>query len=81
MKPFIKSLFSDKDGIVSSKRLVMFIFTLLFVVITLINIFSGKNLDETLKNQLFYLLVYCISVVFGENITTIFKKDGDVPKL
>lgn len=74
MKDFIKSLFSDKDGSVSSKRLVMFVLTFLFIAVTIINIWTGKNLDETLKNQLFYLLVYVISVVFGENITGAFKK-------
>lgn len=74
MKEFIKSLFSDKDGSVSSKRLVMFLLTTLFISVTIINIWTGKNLDETLKNQLFYLLVYVISVVFGENVTGMFKK-------
>jgi hypothetical protein len=74
MKDFIKSLFSDKDGSVSSKRLVMFVLTFLFVGVTIYNITTGKNLDETLKNQLFYLLVYVISVVFGENVTGMFKK-------
>lgn len=74
MKEFIKSLFSDKDGSVSSKRLVMFLLTFLFIAVTLYNIITGRNLDETLKNQLFYLLVYVISVVFGENVTGMFKK-------
>jgi hypothetical protein len=74
MKEFIKSLFSDKDGSVSSKRLVMFLLTFLFAGVTVYNIITGKNLDETLKNQLFYLLVYVISVVFGENVTGMFKK-------
>jgi hypothetical protein len=74
MKDFLKSLFSDKDGSVSSKRLIMFALTALFMIVTIVNIWTGKNLDETLKNQLFYLLVYVISVVFGENITGVFKK-------
>jgi hypothetical protein len=52
----------------------MFALTALFMIVTIVNIWTGKNLDETLKNQLFYLLVYVISVVFGENITGVFKK-------
>lgn len=79
MKEFIKDLFSDKDGSASSKRLVLFILTFLFVGVSIYNIGTGKNLDETLKNQLFYLLVYVISVVFGENITAAFKKQDPKP--
>jgi uncharacterized membrane protein len=74
MKEFIKGVFTDKDGGYSSKRIVLFLLTVVFVFISLVNLFTGKNLDETLKNQLFYLLVYTISVVFGENVTGLFKK-------
>lgn len=74
MKEAFKSILMDKDGTLSSKRIVMFLLTFLFIGITIYNIRTGKNLDETLKNQLFYLLVYVISVVFGENVTGMFKK-------
>lgn len=74
MKEIIKSILQDKDGILSSKRVVLFVFTFLFVGISIYNVITGKNLDETLKNQLFYLLVYVLSVVFGENVTGMFKK-------
>lgn len=79
MKDFIKGIFMDKDGSFSSKRVVLFIFTFLFVGVSIYNIVTGKNLDETLKNQLFYLLVYVISVVFGENVTGLFKKPDPKP--
>jgi hypothetical protein len=74
MKNFIKGILTDKDGSLSSKRVVMFLLTIAFLVVSFINLWFGKNLDETLKNQLFYLLVYVISTVFGENITGLFKK-------
>jgi hypothetical protein len=74
MKNFIKGILTDKDGSLSSKRLIMFLLTLAFLIVSFINLWTGKNLDETLKNQLFYLLVYVISTVFGENITGLFKK-------
>jgi hypothetical protein len=74
MKNFIKGILTDKDGSLSSKRLIMFLLTVAFLIVSFINLWTGKNLDETLKNQLFYLLVYVISTVFGENITGLFKK-------
>jgi hypothetical protein len=80
MKEFLSGIFTDKDGSFSSKRTVLFIFTLLFVAVSVINVCTGKNLDATLKDQLFYLLVYVISVVFGENITGLFKKPDPTTK-
>lgn len=74
MKTFLKGVLSESDGSPSSKRVVMFILTLLFVVISILNFWTGKQLDETLKNQLFYLLCWIFSMVFGEKITSIFKK-------
>lgn len=74
MKAFIKGIFTDKDGQFSSKRVFLMLMTVLFVFISVFNLFTGKNLDETLKNQLFYLIVYALSVVFGENVTGAFKK-------
>lgn len=77
MKDVFKGIFLDKDGSYSSKRIVMFILTALFAVVTAVNLFTGKNLDATLKDQLFYLIVYIFSLVFGENVTNIFKKPTD----
>lgn len=70
-------MLSGSDGIISSKRTVMFLFTLTFIGLTVSNFITGKNFDETLKDQLFYLLIWIISMVFGEQIPAIvgaFKK-------
>lgn len=79
---FIKEMLSGSDGVVSSKRTIMFIFTLLFVGISIANFITGKNLDATLKDQLFYLLIWIISMVFGEQLPAIFGsfKKKDEPK-
>lgn len=83
MIKFIKDMLSGSDGITSSKRVVMFILTLLFVGLTIANFVTGKNFDSVLKDQLFYLLVWCLSMVFGEQITEMFtirkNKDADKP--
>lgn len=79
---FLRDLFSDIDGRPSSKRLVMFVLTALFVGISIVNIATGKNLDDTLKNQLFYLLCWIFSTVLGERVVNIFntKNTNDDPK-
>jgi hypothetical protein len=78
---WLKEMLSGKGGEVSSKRVVMFLFTLTFIGLTIANFVTGKNFDETLKQQLFYLLIWLISMVFGEQIADIFKKkDGDPGK-
>ena len=78
---WFKEMLSGSDGIVSSKRFVMFLFTLTFIGLTVANFVTGKNLDETLKDQLFYLLIWIISMVFGEQLPSIFgsfkKKDKE----
>lgn len=74
---FIKGIFMDNTGAPSSKRVVMFILTFLFVWVSVMNVMLGKNLDETLKNQLFYLLCWIFSTVIGEKITDIFTKKTD----
>lgn len=73
MTDFLKGVFSETDGSPSSKRVVMFILTMLFVGVTIYNLTTGKNLDDTLKNQLFYLLCWIFSMVFGEKIVSAFK--------
>jgi hypothetical protein len=77
MKQFIKGILTDSDGNPSSKRIVMFLLTFLFVGVTITNLVTGKDLESTLKTQLFYLLCWIFSVVFGEKIVNIFnvKKD------
>lgn len=74
MKAFIRSLFSDKDGSVSSKRAVMFTLVLTFLIIVFVNLITGKSIKDVLQDQLFYLVIYSLASVFGENITQIFKK-------
>lgn len=77
MKQFIKELFQDIDGRPSSKRLVMFVLTGLFVGVSIVNICTGKNLDDTLKNQLFYLICWIFSTVLGERVVNIFNPKDD----
>lgn len=79
MKKFFKDVLSDNDGRGSSKRVVMFIFTFLFVGVTINNVITGKDFDSTLKNQLFYLLCYLFAIVFGEKVVDAFKKDDPTP--
>lgn len=76
MKKFIKGILTDSDGNPSSKRVVMFLLTFLFIGISITNLASGKDLEETLKSQLFYLLCWMFSVVFGEKVVNIFTKKG-----
>lgn len=84
MIKFIKSVLSGSDGNASSKRVVMLIFTMLFVGLTISNFVTGKNFDETLKQQLFYLLIWCISMVYGEKIPDMISswksRKDDTPK-
>lgn len=72
MKKFIKDILTDTNGLASSKRVVMFILLFLFVGVSIYNLSSGKNLDETLKNQLFYLLCWIFSTVIGEKVIDMF---------
>jgi hypothetical protein len=74
MKEFIKSLFSDKDGSISSKRLIMFLLVFTFVFIVYTNLFSGKTIDASLLSSLVALIWATLGSVFGENVTNIFKK-------
>ena len=81
---FIKGVLSESDGTPSSRRVVMFLLTLLFIGVVVYNIVTGKNLDDTLKNQLFYLLVWLFGVVMADKIAVAFKgtlpPGGDRPK-
>lgn len=75
MKEFIKSLFSDKDGSISSKRLILFALVFTFLFIVFVNLFSGKIIDATLLSSLVTLIWATLTSVFGENITSVFKQD------
>lgn len=77
MKQFIKGILTDSDGNPSSKRVVMFLLTFLFIAVTIVNLITGKNIEETLKNQLFYLICWMFSVVFGEKVVNIFAKKSN----
>lgn len=66
---FITSLFSDINGSVSSKRLVMFTLLAVFGTCILVNLFTGKNLDPTFKDQLYYAFLWVVTAIFGEQIT------------
>lgn len=76
MKNFIVNLFQDVNGSVSSKRMVMFFLVIVFSICVLVNLFTGRNLDETFKSQLFYVMLWVISSVFGEQITKLFNKNS-----
>lgn len=66
MKEFIKSLFSDVNGSISSKRTILFALLLTFLLVCIMNLFYGKSLSATLHDQLFYLIIYALAAVFGE---------------
>jgi len=74
MKEFIKSLFSDKDGSISSKRFVMFSLVITFIIVVFVNLATGKSLKATLEDQLYYLVIYVLATIFGENIADLLKK-------
>lgn len=68
---FMRYVFTDSDGNPSSKRVVMFMLVFLFIAVVIINLVSAKKLESTLQDQLFYLLCWMFSVVFGEKIAKI----------
>ena len=73
---FIKSMLSGEDGSISSKRVIMFIFTFLFVSVVIWNMATGKVPEQTLQGQLFYLVIWSLMTVFGEPaMTKLFNKD------
>ena len=81
---FIKGVLSETDGTPSSRRVVMFILTLLFVGVVIFNAVTGNVIDPTLKDQLFYLLIWIFGVVMADKVVTSFKGatggGGDRPK-
>ena len=77
MKEIIKSVFSGSPDSLSSKRVIMFMLVLTFLIVVFVNLFNGKSLSTTLSEQLFYLVIYSLAAVFGEQITDAFKKKSD----
>jgi hypothetical protein len=75
MGAFIKGILTDKDGSPSSKRVILFLLVITFLICVFVNLWSGKSLSSTLSEQLFYLVIYSLASVFGEGITSLFKKD------
>lgn len=80
MIEFIKGILTDKDGSPSSKRVILFLLICVFVICVFVNLFMGKSLSATLAEQLFYLVIYALASVFGENITQLFKGKKEEPK-
>jgi hypothetical protein len=80
MKEFIKGIFSSAPESPSSKRVVMFMFVVAFLIIVFVNLFRGKALSSVLSDQIFYLVIYSMAAVFGEQVTNIFKKSEDIKK-
>lgn len=74
---FIKGVLSETDGTPSSRRVVMFILTLLFVGVVIFNAVTGNVIDPTLKDQLFYLLIWIFGVVMADKAVTAFKSSSD----
>ena len=72
MKEFIKGVLSEQ-GLPSSKRAMLFILLLTFVFIILYNLFSGHKPDQTLQDQLYYMLTTNIALIFGSNIANVVK--------
>lgn len=75
---FLKGIFSDKNGNPSSKRVILFLLIAVFITVVLVNLWMGKALSQTLGEQLFYLVIYALASVFGEQVTGIFKKEDIV---
>lgn len=70
----MKSILSDINGSLSSKRVVMFILLAMFIAHCITNLTTGKALSPTIGDQLFYMLIWVSGTVFGEQVTNLFKK-------
>ena len=70
----MKTILSDVNGSLSSKRLVMFILLAMFIAHCITNLTTGKALSPTIGDQLFYMLIWVSGTVFGEQVTNLFKK-------
>lgn len=79
MKQFLLSLFSDNNGSASSKRMVLFMLVIVFLITCLVNLFAGKELQADLRVDLVTLILTAFGFVFGEKVTDIFTKKSDQP--
>ena len=70
----MKSVITDINGQLSSKRVVMFLLLFLFMAHCITNLTTGKALSPTLSDQLYYMLIWVSGTVFGEQVTNLFKK-------
>lgn len=59
------------NGEISSKRCMMIFFTMLFAYALISNHLTGMAVDDTMMWQLFFLLIWAMSMVFGEKIPDI----------
>lgn len=78
MKRFFTSMFTDKDGSISSKRIILVALVLTFLIIVYVNLFTKKIIDPVLLSPLVTLIWYYGGLVFGENITDVVKKINTV---
>lgn len=67
MIQFIKDAMSE-SGTPSIKRVTLIILLFAFLSECVVNITTGKILNDTLCQQLYLALVSCLGVIFGVNI-------------
>lgn len=72
MIPFLRSVLSE-NGSPSSKRVVLFILVFLFVFLVIWNLCTGKSVSTTLSDQVYYAMLYVVSLIFGSNIVSSIK--------
>ena len=57
VKAYILSLLADHNGLPSSKRLIIFLCTILITVGYLANLFGGYTVDEFMFNAIMYVVI------------------------
>jgi hypothetical protein len=67
---------NGQDGEQSSKRLFTFILIVLFVTVIISNLYWGFNLDATLKEYLFYAIMFTFLGVTLEGWKSVFSKNN-----
>lgn len=84
---FYQMFTSGKTGRVSSKRVVMVFFVLLYAYCLLYNIYTGKAPTQLFQEQLFELVLISLLAVFGEQVTSLLslmrgeKNEPEKPKI
>lgn len=68
-RTFIMSMLSGERG-PSSKRGVMVWLLMLFTILIIVNLLTGKQLAQMYSEQLFELLLVAMGIVFGEKFVT-----------